>query len=179
MNGMEFFSTGVLLFVIGIVFPARAQEPHPETEAKPSQHETKLQQEWQTNQPPKLPNAGSEFQGKGLWQRHRATNWQAEHRTWQQRGGYRGYRLPQLRYSSNFGPEHPFHMQSCPVSMAGGLVHFQYAGFGFNVIDRWPEYWSDAWYDTDEVYLDYAVDGYYLFNKSHPEDRLAISVVLS
>lgn len=60
--------------------------------------------------------------------------------------------------------------------MMGGFINFQFGGFGFNIIDPLPEYWSDNWYENDDVYIDNVGDGYYLHNRRHPQDRIAISV---
>jgi hypothetical protein len=111
-----------------------------------------------------------------VWQQHRARAWESEHRTWQQRGGYNGYRIPDDRYRGNFGPDHSFRVYSAPVEVYGGRPRFQYGGFWFSVVDPWPEYWSSNWYDNDDVYIDYSGDGYYLYNRRHPRDRVAISV---
>jgi Tfp pilus assembly protein PilE len=35
---------------------------------------------------------------QSAWQEHRSQHWQSDHRNWQQRGGYRGYRIPDERY---------------------------------------------------------------------------------
>ncbi|HXJ06301.1 MAG TPA: hypothetical protein VNH65_14445 [Candidatus Acidoferrum sp.] len=115
-------------------------------------------------------------QRREAWQQHRATNWQSEHRDWQQRGGYNGYRIPDDRYRGNFGPNHWFRIHSYPMELYGGYPRFQYGGFWFGLIDPWPEYWSDDWYDNDDVYIDYSGDGYYLYNRRYPRDRVAISV---
>ena len=109
-----------------------------------------------------------------MWQQHRAHNWQSEHRDWQQRGGYNGYRIPEDRYRGYFGPDHGFRIYSYPVEMVGGYPRFQYGGFSFSVVDPWPEYWSDNWYENDDVYIDYSGDGYYLYNRRYPRDRIAI-----
>jgi hypothetical protein len=61
----------------------------------------------------------------------------------------------------------------------GGNRRFQYGGYWFGLIDPWPEYWSDDWYDNDDVYVDYYGDGYYLYNRRHPGDRIAISFYLN
>ena len=58
--------------------------------------------------------------------------------------------------------------------VVGGYPRFQYGGFWFSLIDPWPEYWSDGWYDDDDVYIDYYEDGYYLYNPRYPRDRIAI-----
>ena len=113
---------------------------------------------------------------RSVWQERRATNWQSEHRDWQQRGGYNGYRIPQDHYTSYFGPSHAFRMYSYPVVVVGGYPRFQYGGYYFNVVDPWPQYWSNDWYANDDVYVDYYAGGYYLHNRRYPRDRIAISV---
>jgi hypothetical protein len=115
---------------------------------------------------------------RGVWQQRRAHSWQSEHRTWQQRGGYVGYRIPQDRYRGHFGPAHAFRIYSYPLVVVGGFPRFQYGGFWFSVVDPWPEYWSEGWYENDDVYIDYS-DGYYLYNHRYPQDRIAIAVYVS
>jgi hypothetical protein len=123
-------------------------------------------------------NVNGEQNGEwgGVWQDHRAHHWQSEHRDWQQRGGYNGYRIPEDRYAGYFGPDHAFRMSGYPVSMVNGYPHFQYGGFSFSVVDPWPEYWANNWYDNDDVYIDSSGDGYYLYNRRYPRDRIAINV---
>jgi hypothetical protein len=113
------------------------------------------------------------------WQGDRARSWQSEHRTWQQRGGYNGYRIPDDRFRSYYGQDHGFRFYSLPVMYVGGHRRFQYGGFWFGLVDPWPEYWSASWYDDDDVYVDYYGDGYYLFNRRYPNDRIAISFYLN
>lgn len=117
-----------------------------------------------------------EGQHRTIWQQHRAGNWRAEHRTWQDRGGYQGYRIPGDRYRRHFGPQFGFRMYSFPLVVVGGFPRFQYQGFWFSVLDPWPEYWSVNWYGEDDMYIEYSDDGYYLYNRMHPMDRIAISV---
>ena len=120
-----------------------------------------------------------EGEQRGVWQQHRASNWQSEHRDWQQRGGYHGYRIPDDRYNGYFGSGHSFRIYSYPVLVVGGYPRFQYGGYWFSLADSWPEYWSSNWYDDDDVYIDYSSDGYYLYNRRYPRDRIAISVYLN
>ncbi len=123
---------------------------------------------------------GGQNGGWGVaWQQYRARNWQSEHRDWQQRGGYNGYQIPEDSYRGYFGPDHEFRMNSYPVTMVGGYPRFQYGGYSFSVVDPWPEYWSNNWYDNDDMYIDYAGDGYYLYNRRYPQDRIAITVYAS
>lgn len=135
-------------------------------------------------QPPRKPAASStqpKQQGgdpRAIWQQHRAQNWKSEHRNWQERGGYRGYRIPTARYRNHFGSGHSFRILNFPLLLAGGHPRFHYGGFWISVIDPWPEYWSDTWYDDDDVYIEYSMDGYYIYNRRYSNDRIAISISL-
>jgi len=81
-------------------------------------------------------------------------------------------RIPDARFRSNFGRGHEFRIGS-PV-MVGGYSRFQYGGFWFGFVQPWP----DGWYYTDDVYVDYIGDGYYLCNPYYPGVQVAISVQL-
>jgi hypothetical protein len=83
-----------------------------------------------------------------------------------------GGRIPDERYRSNFGREHVF-VISQPV-IVGGYSRFQYGGYSFGFNEQWPE----GWYYTDNVYVEFADGGYYLYNPYYPGARLGITVVL-
>jgi hypothetical protein len=145
---------------------------------KQQQQQDRTQQQKQVNRPSQQGQRVQQAEQRGVWQQHRARSWQAEHRTWQQRGGYIGYRIPEDRYRGYFGPAHAFRIYSFPLVVVGGYPRFQYNGFWFSVVDPWPEYWSDGWYENDDVYIDYS-DGYYLYNRRYPQDRIAITVYVN
>ena len=114
---------------------------------------------------------------QGDWQQHRAQNWQSEHRNWQQRGGYNGYRAPDNDYGSYYGPDHYFRVSSLPFRVEGGYPSFQYSGRWFSMVDPYPEYWGNTWYQTDDVYVAYFNDGYYLYNRMYPNSEgVAINI---
>lgn len=113
------------------------------------------------------------------WQDDRARSWKSEHRTWHQRGGYNGYRVPDDRFRSYYGQDHGFRIYSLPVRYVGGHRRFQYGGYWFSLMDPWPEYWSSDWYESDDVYVDHYDDGYYLYNSRYPGDRISISFYLN
>src|SRR5579872_5301041 len=110
------------------------------------------------------------------WQQHRAANWQSDHRTWQQRGGYNGYRVPESRYRGYFGPQHGFRIGGLPFMTVGGYPRFQYNGYWISLVDPWPGEWGNNWYDSDDVYVSYVDNGYYLFNSRYPGIGVAISI---
>ena len=110
------------------------------------------------------------------WQGHRASNWQSDHRTWGQRGGYNGYRIPDAYFSSYYGRGHGFRIFDLPFMVVGGYPRFQYNGYWFSCLDPWPSDWAPNWYQTDEVYVDYAGDGYYMYDTRYPGVGIAISI---
>jgi hypothetical protein len=113
---------------------------------------------------------------QSAWQEHRARSWQSDHRSWQQRGGYNGYRIPEDRFRGYFGPSHGFRIYGLPFMVVGGYPRFQYEGYWISAVDPWPEYWGNDWYDTDDVYVAYVDNGYYLYNRRYPGAGLAISI---
>ena len=110
------------------------------------------------------------------WHEHGSHNWDADHRNWQQRGGYHGYRIPDDRFRGYFGQDHGFRISGLPFLVVGGFPRFQYQGYWFSEVDPWPEYWGDNWYDNDDVYVNYVDNGYYLYNRRYPNVGIAINV---
>lgn len=112
------------------------------------------------------------------WQQHRSQHWDSDHRTWQQRGGYNGYRIPDARFRGYLGRDHGFRISGLPFLVVGGYPRFQYSGYWFSPIDPWPEYWATDWYDTDDVYVMYLDNGYYMYNRRYPSTGIAIRISL-
>ena len=113
-----------------------------------------------------------------IWQRQRAHDWQREHHPWHERGGYHGYRIPDDRFRAHFGRRHWFRVHEVPVVVVEGYPRFQFGGYWFSVVDPCPETWSPVWYRTEDVYVDYVNDGYYMYNRQHPGIAIAINVSL-
>jgi hypothetical protein len=156
-----------------------AEKQQPAKSAKQDQSQAKTQQNHQDNKSVQQRSPAQVHQQQVAWQGERAHNWQSEHRSWQQRGGYNGYRVPDDRFNAYYGQDHVFFISSLPVVFVGGQQRFQYGGYWFGLIDPWPESWSSDWYDSDDVWVVYYGDGYYLCNRRHPEDRVAVSFYLS
>jgi len=106
----------------------------------------------------------------------RAGSWNNDHRTWGQRGGYNGYRVPENRFRLYFGSSHYFRIYGLPMVFVGGYPRFQYDGYWVTFVDPWPEAWPDMWYETDDIYLDYTDDGYYLYNRVRPGPGIAVTI---
>ncbi len=122
------------------------------------------------------PEPGPHYKSRDVWQDHRAHNWKHEHRDWHERGGYHGYRIPNDHFRAHFGRGHWFRVRSTPIIVVDGYPRFQYSGFWFSVVDPWPEYWARTWYETDDVYVDYVNEGYYMYNRRHPGVAIAVNV---
>jgi hypothetical protein len=149
--------------------PPRPVQHRPEP-PRPLQHRPEAQRPEQRRQ---------EAVHRNIWGGHRAGNWQSEHRDWRQRGGYQGTRIPERRYHGSFGPEHGFRLSTFALSEHGGHPRFRYGGYWLSVVDPWPEDWSSSWYGDDDVYIDASSDGYYMVNRNHPLDRIAVSISLN
>lgn len=106
----------------------------------------------------------------------RAGSWNNEHRTWQQRGGYSGYRIPDDRFRLYFGGGHFFRIGGLPLLFVGGYPRFQYDGYWVTLMDPWPEMWPPLWYETDNVYIEWGGDGYYLYDSNYPGIGIAVMI---
>jgi|HubBroStandDraft_4_1064222.scaffolds.fasta_scaffold201612_1 hypothetical protein len=158
--------------------PQRTQ-PQPRQATQQQSPAVSRQQEQTVQQRTAAPAQRSQAQQhvqQAAWQQHRAGNWQSDHRTWQQRGGYSGYRIPDARFRGYFGPEHGFRIEGLPFLVVGGYPRFQYDGYWLSVVDPWPADWDSDWYDNDQVYVAYVDNGYYLYNRSYPGVGIAVSI---
>jgi len=159
---------------------APAQQQHPaqqarqQTPAQAQPQRTRQQaQTWQQQRGWQRPGA---WQGRATWQLDVSQHWSSDHRTWAQRGGYGGYLIPLATFNLSFGSRHFFRLGAMP-GMYDGYPRFSDGGFSFLIVDPWPSDWGANWYSADDVYVDYN-DGYYLCNRSFPQERLAIAIAL-
>lgn len=102
------------------------------------------------------------------WVQFRAYDFDRQRRNWRQRGGYQGYYLPRDHFRRHFGRSNLFRLYDLPFMIVSGRPRFQYDGYWVTFWDPYPEYWGDYWYETDDLYIDYLDDGYYLFNRRFP-----------
>src|ERR1039457_1596041 len=149
-------------------------QPQPQQARQQTQPQRTQQQARAWQQQRGWQQQGGAWQAHTTWQQGRATQWSSQHRTWAQRGGYGGYYVPQASFNLYFGSQHFFHIGTRPV-MYMGYPRFQYGGYSFMLLDPWPEYWSDNWYSSDDLYIDYD-DGYYLYDRRYPDVRLAVMI---
>jgi hypothetical protein len=162
--------------------PAPAQHQQTAQQGKPGGQKTNYTPPLRTRQQATTWQQQNGWRQDGAWQEHsswqqdRSSNWQSDHRTWEQRGGYGGYYIPQSSFSLHFGVGNWFRIQSEPV-IVGGYPRFQYGGYSFLMVDPWPGDWAPNWYADDDVYVAYD-NGYYLYNRAYPSEAIAITVVL-
>ncbi len=131
-----------------------------------------------TQAPTQMRTGARRAEHQRVWPRYRANNWTSQHRTWSQRGGYTGYRIPSRQFILYFGRSHRFHLSSYQIRIVGAYPQFYADGFWFTMLDPVPEYWGNDWYDTDYVTVIESQGGYYLLSEEYPDVQLAISVHL-
>jgi hypothetical protein len=110
---------------------------------------------------------------KAIWMKTRAKTWDTEHRTWVQRGGYVGFRVPDDKIFPVFRSRACFPYQHVALSRNPGTTVLPVQ----RVLDAGrgsvAESWADNWYDTDDVYVRYD-NGYYLYNQRYPGVGLSL-----
>ena len=151
-----------------------AQQPQQQQHAQQPQQQQQHAQQQQHS--PQSRTQEQQRVEQSAWQQHSAQNWQSDHRSWQQRGGYSGYRVPDDRYHGYFGSQHGFRIYGLPFLVVGGYPGFQYQGYWISLIDPWPGSWANNWYDTDDVYVSYVNNGYYMYNRRYPGIGIAVSI---
>lgn len=156
--------------------PAQQQDQHAKESRPTQQNESQAQQQRPAAQPQRTQEQQRVEQS--AWQQHSSQRWDSDHRDWQQRGGYHGYRIPDNRFEGYFGPSHGFRIYGLPFLVVSGYPRFQYEGYWFSLVDPWPGYWANNWYDTDDVYVTYVNNGYYLFDQRYPNVAIAVSISL-
>jgi hypothetical protein len=199
------FSTAVLLFLPAITAAAQAQPGRGQGEhrqpsgpaqqqarpmqqqARPAQQQRPIQQQARPAGRQQVPNALPPQQsrrqqalpsqqqqahpvggmGRGnAWGNARAPQ---SPRARENQGGHAHGRISSARYESRFGREHSFHVNR------GDYDHrrFRYGGYAFGFVDPWPMGWGYS----DDVYVEYTDDGYFMYNRFHPGVRISINIL--
>lgn len=197
MKSIGVIGAGVMVLLLGVVGATNAQEREKEQGKEQGhaqqEHQSKPAQRAQpayggvyhggvkANEPDHggvHPSGVPQHQGqvRSGFVQSRSRSWSTEHRSWQQRGGYTGYRVPDERFRQYFGRDHFFRIGRLPLLFVGGNPRFQYDGYWVTFVDPWPEDWAADWYENDDVYLDYTNDGYYLYDRNHPGVGIAVTL---
>jgi hypothetical protein len=83
--------------------------------------------------------------------------------------------IPDPKFKASFGRPHSFRVNQViqQTTVVPGQTQFIYSGYTFVILDPWPA----EWLYTDDCYIDYVDDDYYLFDAFHPGIRIALFVV--
>lgn len=160
------------------VSPPRQPEtspPRQQEEEKPPKHpETRLPEPQPETQPPKtekqeVPHTSKEQQ-KSAHEQHGTSAPQAKAKP-----AGKSAHIPDPQFKANFGKQHRFAVNRVvtTTTIVPNQTQFVYAGYTFIFLDPWPA----DWLFTDECYIDYVDDEYFLFDVFHPGIRVALFVV--
>jgi len=83
--------------------------------------------------------------------------------------------IPDPQFRANFGRPHTFTVKRVitTTTIVPNQTQFVFAGYTFIFLDPWPP----NWLFTDDCYVDYVGDEYFLFDLLHPGIRVALFVV--
>jgi len=84
--------------------------------------------------------------------------------------GHHYGRISDARYRAHFGNKHEFRMRR--PRMVNGYNRFYYSGYTFGYNEAWP---SD-WRYTDNVYVEYVDNSYYLYNPRRPGIHITLNI---
>jgi hypothetical protein len=82
--------------------------------------------------------------------------------------------IPDAKFKASFGRQHTFKASQVlnTTTVVAGQTQFVYVGYTFVILDPWPA----EWLFTDDLYIDYMDDDYFLFDPFHPGIRVALFV---
>ena len=151
----------------------RQDERQMQQQQEKQQHETK-QQEKQQQKMDKQQEQMNRQQGREQDRRQQAQPQQPMQKGQQARAPHRENqrRISEGDFHAHFGREHRF--APGRIQVYEGRPQFTYTGYVFELLNPWPSDWA---YDTDDYYVDYFDDEYWLCSFSHPEIRLELIII--
>lgn len=134
--------------------------PHSQEEAKPPKQQPETKPRKTEKQEHAKPS--QEPLGKSAQQR-------------QTRPAGKSAHIPDPKFKANFGKQHTFTINRVitTTTVVPNQTQFVFAGYTFIFLDPWPA----DWLLTDDCYIDYVDDEYFLFDVFHPGIRVALFVV--
>jgi len=138
--------------------PAQKERKEHEPQAKPDKQEKQ-----QTPKESKeLPKANQEEHGQSA-------------QKGQGKVSGKGGHIPDAKFKANFGRQHAFAVNRVITTtrIVPQQTQFVYSGVTFVFLDPWPAYWAF----TDDCYIEYVDDQYFLFDELHPGIQVALLVV--
>ncbi|PWT85427.1 MAG: hypothetical protein C5B58_03095 [Acidobacteria bacterium] len=84
-------------------------------------------------------------------------------------------RIPDPQFRANFGRQHSFAVNRVVTEtvIVPRQTRFLFAGYTFVFLDPWPA----GWLFTDDCFVDFVDEQYFLFDVLHPGVRVALLVV--
>lgn len=164
--------------------PARQDEAKPEhsRDAAPPRHqdEARPPQQQDEARPPKSERQEDERppreEAKPSRQQHEEQHeqGQAAQSGHHARPSGKSAHIPDSKFKAHFGRPHSFRANQViqQTTVVAGQTQFVYSGYTFIFLDPWPAEW--LW--TDDCYIDYVDDDYFLFDAFHPGIRIALFV---
>jgi len=165
----------------------RPEEPRPETkrEAAPPAHQGQeeakpsRQEEAKPAKPEKQQSPKAEKESKPAHEEKGQVSQHEEKGQVSQQGRARptgkSAHIPDPKFKASFGRQHGFKVNQViqQTTVVPGQTQFLYSGYTFVILDPWPA----EWLFTDDCYIDYVDDDYFLFDAFHPGIRVALFVV--
>ena len=146
----------------------------PEVNPPSGQEQTKPPKHEQEANPPKtekqeVPRPSGD-QKKPAHEQHGTNSQQANARP-----AGKSAHIPDPQFKASFGKQHAFTVNRVvtTTTIVPNQTQFVYAGYTFIFLDPWPA----DWLFTDECYVVYVEDEYFLFDVLHPGVRVALFVV--
>lgn len=83
--------------------------------------------------------------------------------------------IPDSQFKTNFGRSHTFTVNRVitTTTVVPNQTQFVFSGFTFVFLDPWPA----DWLFTDECFIDFVDEQYFLFDVLHPGTRVALFVI--
>jgi hypothetical protein len=138
----------------------------PEMTPPRGQEEAKTPKQQPEAKPPKTEK---QEQGKPAHEQHGTLNEQR-----QARPSGKSAHIPDPKLKANFGKQHTFTVNRVitTTTVVPNQTQFVIAGYTFIFLDPWPP----GWLFTDDCYVDFVDDEYFLFDVLHPGVRVALFV---
>ena len=186
MRALRFLNVAMLSLLVGsaaLVYaqdekqqeekPARQEEAKPkqQEEMKPPRHEEAKPSKPDKQMEKQEPKREEQSRDQAMPEKNKNKQEHPEMKGEHARPAGKGGHIPDDKFRAHFGQSHHFNAKNVIQS---GQTQFVYGGYTFELIDVWPADWAY----TDDVYIDYIDDHYYLIDLLHPGVRIALFVVM-
>lgn len=180
------FTLAFFLLFVGFAYAQEPQEqpkprpeearPEPKREAAPPAHQSQDEAKPSRQEEAKPPKAEKQESPKASKESKPAHEEKGqESQQGHARPAGKSARIPDPKFKASFGRQHSFKVNQViqQTTVVPGQTQFVYSGYTFVILDPWPA----EWLFTDDCYIDYVDDDYFLFDAFHPGIRVALFVV--